>query len=101
MPSHRTAEACVCFLSHHSRNSGNDPYIMWRGNRLVDSLAKQAAALHRPPLSVIKAFEDTARTVRFALAKLGAVTLAANECATFVTAEDGTVSCHSARDSQA
>ena len=50
------------------------------GNRLVDALAKQAATAAGCPEQVSAVVDDIARCVRYSLARLGAVTLAANEC---------------------
>ena len=74
---------------------------MWRANRLVDLLAKQAAAIHRLPQSVTRGLEACALYVRYSVAKLGVVTRASNHCPTTVIAAHGLTSTIFARDSEA
>eukprot|EP00973_Karenia_brevis_P028832 3976139-Karenia_brevis.AAC.1 len=54
--------------------------LQWRANRLADLLAKSAARPHRLPLDARKTLKIAREALEYSLAKLGAVTHAANNC---------------------
>ena len=61
----------------------------WRANRLVDAVAKSAAAATRVEQRVMKSTEGAAAALRYSAAKLGTVTHAASHCAGTVTDANG------------
>ena len=75
--------------------------IEWRANRLVDVLAKSAASGARAEPRVLRMTEGAAEMVRFAGARLGLVTHAANHCPGTVTSSDGTTKRCMRRDAMA
>ena len=62
--------------------------IDWRANRLVDALAKQAAATRQAPAPVLQVLKSAKAAVRHSAALLGEVTHAANNHKTEVTTVD-------------
>ena len=92
-PAHLTLQTAV---TRTKSNGGRVTVRDWRANRLVDSLAKKGAGLHRVPKEV-RDFAASAYTAAcHSLALLGAVTKAANHHQ--VVGPDGCVSIH--RDSK-
>ena len=74
--------------------------LMWRANRLADILAKHAASPNRVPSSVTTAVRDFVNLARHCIAKLGAVTLAANRHAVEMVDGAGVTRSHYLRDSE-
>ena len=74
--------------------------VDWRSNRLVDVLAKQAAATREAPRGVSLLLKSAQAAVRHASALLGRVTVAANHHEASTTQEDGTVKIVVKRDAQ-
>jgi hypothetical protein len=64
--------------------------VEWRANRLVDLLAKSAARPSRLTAKTRRLIAVAAEAAEFSLAKLGAVTFAANHFRVTSTREDGT-----------
>jgi hypothetical protein len=75
--------------------------VQWRANRLVDLLAKSAARPARLTVKTRLLIAAAAEAVEYSLAKLGAVTFAANHLRVSTVLEDGTVSHSVRRDSGA
>jgi hypothetical protein len=73
----------------------------WRANRLVDLLAKSAARPGRLSVKTRLLIAAAAEAVEYSLARLGAVTHAANHYCVTSTSDDGTVSSRIVRDSGA
>jgi len=73
--------------------------VQWRANRLVDMLAKSAARPYRLPAAAGKILDTAAEAVEFSLAKLAAVTYAANHCKVDAVLPDGTTTRCIKRDS--
>ena len=98
MPAHGAAHTIGV-----ARDSRGQPItaLMWRANRLVDLLAKRAAAPDRVCASVMRGLDECKQYVRYCLAKLGVVTFAANHCRKVVLADDGSSTTVLARDSEA
>ena len=61
----------------------------WRANRLVDALAKAAAAINQPPPAVVKLLESAKVAVRHSATLLGRVTHEANHHSMEVIGPDG------------
>ena len=74
--------------------------VDWRSNRLVDVLAKQAAATREAPRAVSLLLKSAQAAVRHASALLGRVTVAANHHEASTTQEDGTEKIVVKRDAQ-
>ena len=74
--------------------------VDWRANRLVDALAKRAAASRQAPMAIIRLLSSGRSAVRHAAALLGRVTHAANNCTLNYTLPDGTVVQRICRDAQ-
>ena len=74
--------------------------VDWRSNRLVDVLAKQAAATREAPRAVYLLLESAQAAVRHASALLGRVTVAANHHEVSTTQGDGTEKVVVQRDAQ-
>ena len=72
----------------------------WRANRLVDALAKQAAAMRQAPPAVLRLLKSARAAVRHSAALLGEVTHAANNHKTTATGPDGTQFLKIIRDAQ-
>ena len=64
--------------------------VDWRSNRLVDALAKQAAATREVPMAAALLLKSAQTAVRHASALLGRVTVAANHHEVSTPQEDGT-----------
>jgi len=73
--------------------------VDWRANRLVDALAKQAAATRQAPAPVIEMLMSAKAAVKHAAALLGEVTFAVNNHSITVTNPDGSQSTRVIRDS--
>ena len=73
--------------------------VDWRANRLVDLLAKKAAAETRVSAHALRLVADAADAVRYWMAKLGAVTHAANHFKLVTCLPDGTTTTTVKRDS--
>lgn len=74
-------------------------HVDWRANRLVDGLAKQAAAMSQPPPAVLCMLTSAFEAVRHAAKSLASVTHAASNHTVTVIAEDGIVTSKVVRDS--
>ena len=74
--------------------------VDWRSNRLVDLLAKQAAATREAPRAVSSLLKSAEAAVRHASALLGRVTVAANHHEVSTKQEDGTEKIVVKRDAQ-
>ena len=86
LPAHQAMGAIgVRRLSNGRRMTAID----WRANRLVDALAKLAAAMRQAPMAVLRMLRSGDAAVRHAAALLGEVTHAANNHRTVVTKLDG------------
>ncbi len=97
MPAHQSiAMVGERKLSDGSRLSTVD----WRANRLVDSLAKQAAAERELPRAAARLLDSAAAAVRHAATLLGRVTHGANNLELQVVDEDGTVTKRVLRDAR-
>ena len=97
MPAHQTCAAIgVRVLSNGDKLSAID----WRANRLVDALAKQAAALRRAPIAITRLLGSARAAVRHAACLLGRVTHAANNCQLEVLLPDGSHGLRTCRDAQ-
>ena len=72
----------------------------WRANRLVDALAKLAAASRQAPRGIIRLLESGKAAVRHGAALLGAVTHAANNHKLQMQRPDGTWGTRTIRDAQ-
>ena len=75
--------------------------VDWRANRLADALAKRAAAEHRAPHAVRRLAADAAAASAYMLAKLGAVTYAANNFMETVWGDNGESFARRRRDTTA
>jgi hypothetical protein len=73
--------------------------VQWRANRLVDLLAKSAARPRRLPREARKLVETAAAALEYSLAKLGAVTHAANHYRVSTVLNDGSTTYSNKRDS--
>jgi len=73
--------------------------VDWRANRLVDALAKQAAATRQAPAAVLRLLKSAKAAVRHAAALLGQVTHASNNHRSVTTLADGTQVVRTCRDS--
>ena len=98
MPSHRAAHGFGAAL-----DSRGFPItaIMWRANRLVDALAKTAAAERRVPAQFYRCLADVQNYARYWIARLGVVTLAANRHTVTYWSKGGSTHTLVLRDSQA
>jgi hypothetical protein len=97
MPAHQTTAAIgTRVLSNGERLSAID----WRANRLVDALAKQAAAQRQAPQAITRLLASARLAVRSAASLLGAVTYAANNCKMEVVLPDGSCEQRICRDAQ-
>ncbi len=73
--------------------------IEWRANRLVDALAKHAAAFDRVPRRTLEAVSDAGRLAEYSAALLGTVTECANNWKQEAVRHDGTPYRRTVRDS--
>ena len=98
MPSHTSIQGIT-----NSKDSTGQPItpLMWRANRLVDSLAKLAAGRHRLPAWAFKKIGAAALLVKHAAAQLGVVTHSANNHKVDQMIEGGAVVTRVCRDSTA
>ena len=97
MPAHQPLSAiATAVLSNGKLLSGVD----WRANRLVDALAKQAAATMRTPVEVRSLLESGQAAVKHHSAVLGVATHAANNHEMAFQRPDGTMGFHTIRDAQ-
>ena len=97
MPAHQTTAAIgTRVLSNGERLSALD----WRANRLVDALAKQAAAQRQAPKAITRLLVSARVAVRHAASLLGQVTHAANNCKMEVVLPDGSSAQRVCRDAQ-
>ena len=71
----------------------------WRANRLVDILAKRAAAFHQITAAASASLSHAASLSQWALAQVARVTHFANNCEVTITDADGHSSTKMARDS--
>ena len=86
MPAHQTTSAIGNrILSNGEKLSTVD----WRANRLVDALAKQAAAQRQAPSAITRLLVSARVFVNHAACLLGCVTHAANNCRLEVVLPDG------------
>ena len=86
MPAHQSIAAVgEGRLSSGARLSMLD----WRANRLVDALAKEAAAEHQPPPAVAKLLHSAKSAVKHYAMLLGRITHAANHYTVMVPGPDG------------
>jgi len=86
MPAHQSSAAVgVKVLSDGRKLS----WIDWKANRLVDALAKQAAAQRQAPAAILRILKSAQPAVRHSAALLGRVTHAANHCQIEVVLADG------------
>jgi hypothetical protein len=97
MPAHQQLSAIDSkSLSNGKLLTGVD----WRANRLVDALAKVAAASRRAPLAVRRLLESAVAAVKHSAALLGVVTHAANNHKAPFQRPDGSWSSRTLRDAQ-
>ena len=97
MPAHQTTAAIGArILSNGELLSAID----WRANRLVDALAKQAAAHRQAPRAITRLLASARLAVRHAASLLGQVTHAANNCRIEVAQPDGSFEHRTCRDAQ-
>jgi endonuclease/exonuclease/phosphatase family metal-dependent hydrolase len=97
MPAHQTLAAIG---TRRLSNGKLLTAVDWRANRLVDVLAKQAAATREAPRAVSLLLKSAQAAVRHASALLGRVTVAANHHEVSTTQEDGTEKIVVKRDAQ-
>jgi hypothetical protein len=98
MPAHGGQSSIgVATTSHGSTLTA----AQWRANRLVDLLAKSAARPGRLSVKTRLLIAAAAEAVEYSLARLGAVTHAANHFHVTTTMDDGTESYRIVRDSGA
>ena len=97
MPAHKSASAIgsVC-KSNGSLVTARD----WRSNRLVDGLAKHAAAQGAAPKATVDLVDSAESLARHAAAQLAVATFNANHCQTEISKPDGTTAMCTRRDSQ-
>jgi len=97
MPAH-TSHAAVGVAT---RSDGRPvSYLDWRSNRLVDKVAKAAAARGRAPLAQRRLVAEAHQAVEFSAALLGLTTHAANNYLTTEWRADGSAHSLVRRDSQ-
>ena len=96
MPAHQS----VASVGEVKLSSGHRlTWIDWRANRLVDALAKRAAAEHQPPLAVERILRWAKPAVRHSAKILAAVTHAANHHEVSELGSDGESVKRTVRDS--
>jgi hypothetical protein len=97
MPAHQTVAA----IGNRTLSNGKEMSVAdWRANRLVDALAKRAAASRQAPLAITRLLTSGRSAVRHAAALLGQVTHAANNCVMDCALPDGSVVQRICRDAQ-
>ena len=97
MPAHLAANAIG-----RARKSNDCPVTArdWRANRLVDGLAKLAAAEGAAPAASVHLLDSAEALVKHAAAQLAVATYNANNYKTVTLRDDGTSATHTRRDSQ-
>ena len=96
MPAHKSKGA----IGSVTKSDGSTvTFVEWRANRLVDVLAKLAAAFDRVPPAALKQVRDASTAVEHSLAKLGAVTYARNHHKVAFVKPDGSQGWRTHRDS--
>ena len=80
-------------------DGGRLTQLDWRANRLVDALAKAAAAGNQPPPAVAKILHSAKCAVKHSASLLGRVTHEANHHPTVVVGPDGQATTRICRDS--
>jgi len=109
VPTYTEADRVVWMPSHCTRAAAGQriksnglpiTQLEWRGNRLVDHLAKAAALLGRAPGSTRQELGLAARAVAHCAALVGMTSWAANNCPYTTTRADGTVVTQLRRDSE-
>jgi len=97
MPAHTSRNAVGTAL----RSDGQPvTYLDWRTNRLVDALAKLAAARNRTPLAWRRLLDEANKAVEYSSALLGLTTFAANNYSSTEWRADGTTHTLRRRDAQ-
>jgi hypothetical protein len=97
LPAHQSATA----IGNRTLSNGKEMTALdWRANRLVDALAKMAAAVGRMPKALSRLLDSGKAACRHAAALLGVVTHAANNCHVQEQREDGTLVTRIKRDAQ-
>ena len=96
MPAHGSAGSIGTATTSNGEKVGP---VQWRANRLVDLLAKSAARALRAHEKVRRLIQVASHALEYSLAKLGAVTYAANNFKTPVLLPDGTYTNVTLRDS--
>jgi len=96
MPSH-----CTLAAARFTLKSNGQPVsvLEWRGNRLVDLLAKAAARMNRVPQDVRSYIMAANRAVEYSAAMIGTTSWAANHSPYTTALPDGTVVTKLCRDS--
>jgi len=97
LPAHLTLQAVG---ERKLSNGVRMTIIDWRANRLVDALAKMAAAQSKMPPAMLALLKTATLAAQYSARLLGRVTHAANNCPELVLNEDGTSSQVLRRDSQ-
>jgi len=97
MPAHTTRAAVGVALRSDGRPVS---YLDWRTNRVVDKVAKAAAARGRAPLAQRQLVTEACQAVEFSAALLGMTTHAANNYVTTEWRPDGSAHSLVRRDSQ-
>ena len=97
MPAHRTANDIGNALKS---NASPVTAKEWRANRLVDGLAKLAAAQGTAPKATVRLIDSAEALVRHSAAQLAVATYNANHHQVHKVKEDGTVVGFTIRDSQ-
>ena len=95
MPAHKSTASIGASLKSDNKAVTSKA---WRANRLVDGLAKLAAADGAASKSTVLLIESAEVLVRHAAAQLGTATYYANNCAEEYVKDDGTVGRKSRRD---
>ena len=97
LPAHQPLCSIGCrTLSNGQLLTGAD----WRANRLVDALAKKAAATAQAPRAIIRLLESARAAAKHAAALLGVVTHAAHNCSVPVQRPDGSWGTTTRRDAK-
>ena len=97
LPAHLTLQAVG---ERKLSNGARMTIIDWRANRLVDALAKMAAAQSRLLPALLALLKTATLAAQYSARLLGRVTFAANNCPMQVQNEDGTLTQVMCRDSQ-
>jgi len=95
MPAHRSRAA----IGTGRRSDGAFvTHADWRGNRLVDALAKSAAHRDRVPAALRNLLRDAGQAVEYSAAVLGLATRSANSCVETAWRADGSACSVTRRD---